>query len=79
MSRGFRDADQTQAMSDQAVANEVGRILERGRLDRNGGAVDGACQDCGETIGDERLAALPSAVRCVMCQAAWEQVQFRLR
>jgi phage/conjugal plasmid C-4 type zinc finger TraR family protein len=73
MSRGFRDADQTQAMSDQAVANEIERILERGRLDRNDGVADGACQDCGESIGDERLAALPSAVRCVKCQAAWEQ------
>jgi len=77
MSRGFRDADQTQAMSDQAVANEIDRILERGRLDRNGAAADGACQDCGESIGEERLAALPSAVRCVRCQAAWEKAQFR--
>lgn len=75
MSRGFRDADATQAMSDQAVANEIARILERGRDDATGVAADGMCQDCGQGIGDERLAMLPSAVRCVKCQAAWEQVQ----
>ncbi len=75
MSRGFRDADQTQAMSDQAVANEVQRILERGRHDPTGAAADGMCQDCGKRIGDERLAVLPSAVRCVTCQATWEQGQ----
>ncbi|TMG13287.1 MAG: TraR/DksA family transcriptional regulator [Chloroflexi bacterium] len=75
MSRGFRDADETQAMSDQAVANEIQRILERGRAAFAGAAADGLCHDCGERIGAERLAALPSAVRCVGCQAAWEQVQ----
>lgn len=73
MSRGFRDADQTQAMSDQAVANEIQRILERGRPDPIGAPTDGACLDCGERIGDERLATLPLAVRCVKCQSAWEQ------
>ena len=73
MSRGFRNADETQAMSEQAVAHEIERILERGRDDPAGAAPDGLCHDCGERIGDERLAALPSAVRCVRCQAAWEQ------
>jgi phage/conjugal plasmid C-4 type zinc finger TraR family protein len=77
MSKGFRNADQTQAMSDQAVANEIERILERGRQDPIGAAADGVCQDCGKPIGDERLTALPSAVRCVRCQATWEQVQAR--
>ena len=62
-------------MSDQAVANEIQRILERGRVASAGAAADGLCHDCGERIGAERLAALPSAVRCVGCQAAWEQVQ----
>lgn len=73
MSRGFRNADETKAMSDQAVAQEVTRILERGRDDTIGAAAEGVCHDCGQKIGDERLAALPSAVRCVRCQAAWEQ------
>ena len=74
MSRGFRNADETQAMSEQAVAQEIERILERNRDDNPAGArADGLCHDCGQSIGDERLAALPSAVRCVKCQAAWEQ------
>ncbi len=77
MSRGFRDADETQAMSDQAVANEIQRILKRGRDDQISAVGDGSCQDCGERIGEERLTALPSAVRCFRCQAAWEQIQAR--
>jgi DnaK suppressor protein len=30
----------------------------------------GRCERCGEPIGRERLAALPSATRCVRCAAA---------
>jgi phage/conjugal plasmid C-4 type zinc finger TraR family protein len=59
-------------MSDQAVANEIERILERGH-DGTGAAADGRCVDCGQEIGEERLAALPEATRCVRCQAEWEQ------
>ena len=59
-------------MSDQAVANEIERIIEQGR-ESSGVAVDGRCQDCGEAIGDERMAAIPTATRCVSCQAEWEQ------
>lgn len=73
MSRGFRDADETQAMSDRAVANQIERILERGRASSTDAIADGVCHDCGERISDEQLAALPSAVRCVSCQAASEQ------
>lgn len=73
MSRGFRNADETQAMSEQAVAQEIERILERGRDDGAAPRADGRCQDCGRDIGEERLAALPGTTRCVSCQAAWEQ------
>jgi phage/conjugal plasmid C-4 type zinc finger TraR family protein len=59
-------------MSEQAVADEIERILERGR-EGSAAPVDGTCQDCGQPIGDERLAALPTATRCVRCQAEWEQ------
>ena len=72
MSRGFRNADETQAMSDQAVADEIERILGQGR-DEPSVNSDGTCRDCGEPIGAERIAALPGATRCVSCQAAWEQ------
>jgi phage/conjugal plasmid C-4 type zinc finger TraR family protein len=59
-------------MSEQAVADEIVRILDQGRED-SGPAIDGRCQDCGEPIGEERLAAVPTASRCVRCQAEWEQ------
>jgi DnaK suppressor protein len=29
----------------------------------------GRCDDCGEPIGDARLEALPTAIRCLNCQA----------
>ena len=73
MSRGFRDADETQAMSDQAVADQIERILDRGRDDLSVASAEGRCVDCGEEIGQERLMALPSAVRCVRCQAGWDK------
>ena len=73
MSRGFRNADETQAMSEQAIAEQIGRIIEGGREDQVEGAFDGRCVDCGSEIGEERLAVLPSAVRCVSCQAAREK------
>ena len=72
MSRGFRDADETQALSEQAVAEAIDKIVHR---DDSAGlaAGDGLCADCGREIGSERLAAVPTAVRCIRCQAAWEQ------
>jgi DnaK suppressor protein len=33
----------------------------------------GACIDCGEPIGVQRLLAQPGALRCAACQAAWER------
>jgi RNA polymerase-binding protein DksA len=35
----------------------------------------GACTDCGEPIGVQRLMAQPGALRCAACQAAWERRQ----
>jgi len=60
-------------MSDRAVAAAIDKILHQDReqwVSAEGG--DGRCSDCREEIGAERLAAIPSAVRCVRCQAAWE-------
>ena len=70
MSRGFRDADTTRAMSDQAVAFAIGKILDH---DGATGRGDGLCVDCGKAISPERLEVLPDAARCLSCQAAWEQ------
>jgi DnaK suppressor protein len=79
LSRGFRDADSTQVLSDQATSGEIDRILERDREQaahaqaRKSEGAYGLCEDCNQEIGAERLSALPSATRCVRCQAAWEQ------
>jgi RNA polymerase-binding protein DksA len=37
----------------------------------------GVCTDCGEPIGFERLLALPTALRCISCQAIHEQTHPR--
>lgn len=79
MSRGFRDSDSTQALSEQATATAIDELLQ---LDREAEAHAearraeggyGVCEDCGRQIGQERLEVLPTATRCIRCQAAWEQ------
>lgn len=78
MSRGFRDSDSTQMLSEQATAGAIQDVVERSReaaahaAQRRAEGADGVCEDCGGQIGAERLAVLPSATRCVRCQAASE-------
>ena len=72
MSRGFRDSDATQALSEQAVAEAIDKIVHRDDAEAVASR-DGLCIDCGAEIGAERMAALPTAVRCIRCQATWEQ------
>jgi RNA polymerase-binding transcription factor len=78
VSRGFRDADTSQRLSaeetDEAIrrvravreeqARHAAELRERGTY--------GSCEVCGGPIGQDRLAALPEATRCVACQGAWE-------
>jgi DnaK suppressor protein len=79
MSRGFRNADSTQDLSEKATAGTIEEILELDReqeqhaADRRAHGAYGLCEDCGKEIGAERLAALPSATRCISCQSEWEQ------
>ncbi len=81
MSRGFRDEDVTQAMTDKAMADTISRVLEQDAAqearsaDRRAHGEAGRCEDCGGPIGAERMAALPTSTRCVGCQSAWEQTQ----
>ncbi|MCP3717375.1 TraR/DksA C4-type zinc finger protein [Paraburkholderia sp. CNPSo 3281] len=44
-----------------------------GALARIGAGLYGACVECGESIGYERLAAAPYTARCVSCQTAFER------
>jgi len=79
MSKGFREPDFAQVVTDRVTTDAIQRILEedaaraehaRERMARGG---YGVCEDCGRKIAPERLEALPEATRCVRCQAALEQ------
>ena len=78
MSRGFRNSDATQELSEQVTSDTINEILERDReqathaaeVRAKGGY--GVCEDCGNAIAPERLEAIPNATRCVNCQAAWD-------
>lgn len=78
MSRGFRDADDTQEQSGRDADDAIQRVRSAGELQarhaaelRERGAY-GRCESCGGPIGEERLAAVPEATRCISCQASWE-------
>ena len=79
MSRGFRNADATQDMSDKETADRIALILEEDREQASRAAAlraqgtYGICEQCGKEIGAERMEALPTATRCISCQAGWEQ------
>jgi len=66
-------------MSDQATATAIEEVLQRDRdaaaraAERRATGDYGKCEQCGRDIGAERLEALPTATRCITCQAAWEQ------
>ena len=78
MSRGFRDADTSQRMSaeetDEAIKHVRAVGVEQARhaaeLRQKGSY--GSCEVCGGPIGEDRLAAVPEATRCLSCQARWE-------
>lgn len=78
MSRGFRDADATQQVSGREADEAIQRVRAANEQQaqhavelRDQGAY-GVCESCGEPIGEERLAAVPEATRCISCQASWE-------
>ena len=79
MSRGFRNADSTQDLSEKATLRTIEEILELDReqelraAERRAHGAYGKCEDCGRDIGAERLEALPSSTRCMSCQSQWEQ------
>jgi DnaK suppressor protein len=78
MSKGFREPDFAQVISDRATSETIQEILDQDReqaeraLERQARGVYGVCEDCGANIPPERLAVLADATRCVGCQAGWE-------
>jgi DnaK suppressor protein len=84
MSKGFREPDFAQVVTDRVTSETIHRVLEedaeqaqraRERQARGG---YGICEDCSRPIGEERLQALPDATRCVGCQSEWDQANRRL-
>lgn len=63
---------------DQAQRREAAYIAEQLDRQRSSAALDAPgnelCADCGEPIPEQRRRALPSAIRCVDCQAFAERV-----
>ena len=79
MSRGFRDADTSQQMSARETDDAISRVRKAGEQQalhaaelRDRGSY-GSCEACGEPIGEDRLAAVPEATRCIACQTAWDR------
>lgn len=78
MSRGFRDADATQQLTGREADEAIERVRQEGeRQARHAAALRdqgsyGRCETCGGPIGEDRLAAVPDATRCISCQATWE-------
>jgi DnaK suppressor protein len=58
------------------LASREGRLLwlidEALRRLYQSPATFGRCEECGATIGYERLDAIPYVVRCVNCKQSWE-------
>lgn len=59
-------ADRAQEREETALADALAAQAERAALCVPGNPV---CADCGEGIPQERRRALPSAIRCIDCQA----------
>ena len=68
--RTLTERDEEFAMNEHETA-ELGALEEA--LARLDAGEYGECRDCGATIPEARLAAYPSALRCVACQTAAEK------
>jgi RNA polymerase-binding transcription factor DksA len=79
MSKGFREPDFAQVVTDRATSDTIQRIIEQDAAqaeharERLAKGAFGVCEDCSQPIGAERLEVLPDATRCVRCQSAWDQ------
>ena len=79
MSKGFREPDFAQIVTDRVTSETIHRILDQDAAqaehakERVAQGAYGICEDCSKPIAPERLEALPDATRCVSCQAAWDR------
>ncbi len=75
--RDFENRAQALSERDDEFAMNEHETAELGALDAALERLDaghyGQCKDCGVTIPEERLAAYPSALRCISCQTLAEK------
>ena len=75
--RDYENRAQAISERDDEFAMNEHETAELGAIDAALEAVDaghyGHCKDCGATIPETRLAAYPSALRCISCQTQAEQ------
>lgn len=82
---GLDDTEHAEAEIQEHIAVAVlqmkGDALQRVReaLDRLEAGDYGFCDDCGLEIAEQRLQALPFALRCTACEASHEQSEARQR
>ena len=82
---GLDDSEHAEAEIQEHIAVAVlqmkGDALQRLRaaLDRLDAGEYGFCDDCGREIAEQRLLALPFALRCTACESAHEQDEARQR
>jgi len=77
-----RDIERMDRVQEEAAEEALTALDEQGRreveeieaaLARIAAGTYGSCETCGEPISPVRLAALPTARRCVPCQEMWER------
>lgn len=61
----MRENDEVLERLDDSAVREIAEI--RAALERLTAGRYGVCEECGEPIGEQRLAALPYASRCIDC------------
>jgi DnaK suppressor protein len=73
----FKDvaAEETRAVVDEVAYAQAARELQQvfAARRRIADGSYGLCDDCGDPIADQRLAALPAAACCTACQAVHER------
>ena len=64
----FRENDEVVEALDEMTKQRIREIKET--LRRIDGEEWGVCSECGESIGDARLEAIPTATHCIRCASA---------
>ncbi|PLX97308.1 MAG: molecular chaperone DnaK [Desulfuromonas sp.] len=67
------EIDRAQAINERLQSDALAAHFRRHPRPDPGAFAPTECEDCGEPIGEKRLAAAPGCIRCVDCQTEYEQ------